>query len=197
MGKRFPKTDRTGRTVSGDKFVALRAALRQSDAWRSLSFSARAVLIEMMAGVHQANNGTVERSVRFLVDVVGCANSTVQSALRELMDRGFVVRTRGGCFGKDWQGQAALWRITEVGTMADPRPTKEYLAWRPDKNRKAYRDSVRTVPGNSTVGGVGVPGNSTGCTGKQHASPGFDPSRCTGKQHKSNLPGRALAGGEP
>ena len=147
-----------------DKFVALRAGLRQSEAWRSLSFPARAVLIEVMAGAHRANNGTLRRSIRFIADLAPCAPSTVQGALRELIDKGFIVRTQDGCLGQDWKGQAARWRITEIGTAADPMPTKDYLAWNSKKTKRH--------------------------TAKQYTSPGFAPSGCTAKQYKStSIPG--------
>jgi hypothetical protein len=37
MGKRGPKTDKTGRTQSGDKFAKVFLVTMQSPAWRALS----------------------------------------------------------------------------------------------------------------------------------------------------------------
>lgn len=187
------KADKTGRS-RGDKFVMLRQGLRETDAWRSLSFAARCVLIEMMAGVHEANNGRVPRSVRFLADVVGASRSTVEAALRDLQGRGFIERTQGGFLGSEGHAQAALWRVTEIGTMEERRPTKDYLNWREPDFKSLSQKSGRSVPKIGTVAPKGVPKNRTGCPENRDGNGGFERPRCPEKQDESIIPGSR---GEP
>lgn len=130
------KHDKRGRSLgSADIFVALRTGLRQSAAWRSLSFAARCVYIEMAAGVHQSNNGAVPRSSRFLAKAVGTTRPTVDRALQDLQERRFIVCVQGGHLGPEGRGKPSLWRLTELGTLTDPTPTKHYLNWQPAKSR--------------------------------------------------------------
>lgn len=123
------------KTPPGETFVALRQHMRKCDAWRTLPHAFRSVYIEMAAGVHDGNNGTVKRSVRFLAKVAGCSRDTVERALFELRGRGFVVRTEGGHLGTHGVGVASAWRLTEFGTPSDPKPTRDYARW---KNPEAY-----------------------------------------------------------
>lgn len=170
MAKRGARTNRTGRIEAADKFVALRAGLRQSAAWRSLSATARCVLIEMMAGVHETNNGTVPRSVRFLADVTGFSRGAVERALADLQERGFIVRTEGGHLGSDGRGKPSLWRVTEIGTATDRRPTKEYMDWRPPEKQKPVPVEGTQCPRRRDTSAKSVPVEGTGCPTRRDTS---------------------------
>ena len=184
-----PHKKRRSKTAPADLFVQLRQGLRQTEAWRSLSYAARSVYIELAAGIFPHNNGRVERSVRFLADVVPCSTSTVQTSLKQLEARGFIVAESRGSFDPNGQGLGTLWRITEVGTACDPTPTKDYKDWRPPKNKTLYRKSTRGVAKSDTLAGQGVANTDTGCSEYRHRKGRFEGSGCSDFRHKSNLPG--------
>ena len=184
------KANKTGRSLGpADKFVALRAGLRETQAWRSLSFAARAVYIEIAAGVHRENNGKAARSSRFLADVVATTRPTVDRALRDLIERGFIVREQGGCLGPEGKGKPALWRITEVGTMSNPTPTKDYLKWQPPKFRIPATQIGHSGNANRPLRAKGGNANRPGWQRSYATSPASECPEWQRIYAKSSLPG--------
>mgnify|MGYP006271412831 CR=1 FL=1 len=185
----MPRHNRKGRskTPSGEQFVALRKHMRQCEAWRTLPHRYRSVYIEAVAGVYEANNGEVSRSVRFLAKAANCSADTAQKALRELQERGFMVRTEGGRLGAEGRGVAAKWRFTEIGTEANPTPTRDYARWklapenseaRTGEQHTLYRPAAHPVPPSGTPCtarqysfGRSVPPAGTVCGGSLYRSP--------------------------
>src|SRR5436305_9553855 len=98
MGRRKRKVDATGRNRN-HRFVALDFALLGSDAYRSLSTGARALLVEFNRLYNGANNGELYMSQRKAAELVGVANhATAAGYLRELQDRGFIRQKIKGSF---------------------------------------------------------------------------------------------------
>ena len=65
MGKRGQKTDKTGRSKSGDKFARLFLGTMQSPAWRALSPYAQRLypwLLLEWNGARKKNNGLISLS---------------------------------------------------------------------------------------------------------------------------------------
>ena len=113
------------------QFVALIHNTMDTLAWLSLSPAAKAVypLLKRQAGAHR--NGQFFLSVRDAADYLGVNKDTASKALWELQTRGFLVPTQIGSLGISGEGRATSWRLTELGTAAEPRPSKEYLQWQP------------------------------------------------------------------
>lgn len=114
-----------------EQFVMLIYNTMDTPAWRSLSTAAKALypMLKRQAGARR--NGQCFLSVRDAADYLGVNKDTASKALWELQARGFLVPTQIGSLGISGEGRATTWRLTELGTVAEPRPSKEYLQWQP------------------------------------------------------------------
>jgi hypothetical protein len=97
MAKRLPKTDKTGRSKSGDKFARLFLVTLRSPAWRALSPYAQRLypwLLLEWGGPRANNNGRISFSVRQAADVLGSHTETARKAFLDLQAKGFLVVKR-------------------------------------------------------------------------------------------------------
>lgn len=117
----------------------------KSDAWRSLSLPARAVLIELYSLYTGANNGDLFLSARKAATAIGTGKTLAWRALRELRQKGFIRPRQDGSF--HWKERhATTWVLSEF-EFGDQQPTRDFMRWRPDAEEQ------NTVRG----GGQGVP----------------------------------------
>lgn len=120
----------------GDKLPQFTPMLHQTmdcEAWLALTPYSKALypFMKRRAGYSGNSNGAVSCSVREAATYLGASVATAARALRELQRKGFIVAVRIGRLGVSGEGKATTWRLTEMGTPANPRPTKEYLSWSP------------------------------------------------------------------
>lgn len=116
------------------QFTPLLHQTTDCEAWLALTAYAKALypFLKRRAGYGGKSNGAVTCSVREAAAYLGTHKDTATKALQELQRKGFIVAVRIGCLGVNGEGKATTWRLTELGTPANPRPTKEFLAWSPD-----------------------------------------------------------------
>jgi len=167
-----------GSLPKDQQFVQLINSFRQEPAWMALSYGARLLYVEIKALYNGQNNGRIMCSSRYAAETLGCNKGSVAAYFNDLMDKGFIVETRGGFLGVNGRGHGRLWRLTELGFMGD-RPTKDYRDWKPEKNKTPYGNTGQYVRQDRTVSAEGVRQRRTGCT----ATPdGFTPKpaqKCT------------------
>tara|TARA_Y100000780_G_C13644268_1_gene401846 strand:+ start:403 stop:804 length:402 start_codon:yes stop_codon:yes gene_type:complete len=79
---------------SGPPFFKLERRLVQSPGYRALSFVGRVVLQEMMVQYNGKNNGDLSATRTMAKDWGIGSGHTLQKALKELHDAGWIVQTR-------------------------------------------------------------------------------------------------------
>ena len=133
MVQRGPKTDKTGRSVSGDKFAKLFLKTMQCPAWRALSPYAQCLypwLVLEWKGPNANNNGSISLPVREAAKKMGCNRETARKAFLDLQAKGFLVVTRCAALGTVGEATRHLYEITELGTGAKPIPRKKFRGWK-------------------------------------------------------------------
>lgn len=118
----------------GDKlpqFTPILHGTMDCEAWLALTPYSKALypFLKRRAGYSGNSNGSVSCSVREAAAYLGTHRDTAAKALQDLQRKGFLVAVRIGRLGVNGEGKATTWRLTEMGTPADPRPTKEFLCW--------------------------------------------------------------------
>lgn len=161
--------DRTGRSKAAKlspeaQWVQLHNGFRKEASWQALSFGARITYIELKGAFNGSNNGRIMASVRFLAEQIGCAKATVERALSELQDAGFIVKTKGGALGVDGKGTGSCWRLTELGCLGE-RPTQDYKSRFPSS--RLGQDVLKTRTGKAAT----VPETRTGCPRNEDRKP--------------------------
>jgi hypothetical protein len=151
------RVGKKGRSVGGARHVRLHLWELQSEAYRSLSVGARALLVEMKALHNGRNNGELFLSVREAARRLGTSKNYADKCLSELRDRGFIQPHVVGAFNLKSgarRGQATSWVLTEfpVGDALGVG-TKEFMRWRasPVKNRSTVPMEAQMVPPEGTV----------------------------------------------
>lgn len=112
MGK---DTHHRGDAPRRTRFARLDHDILQSAAYRALSCTARALLVEFAMLYNTRNNGELYLSVRDAAARLGLSDMTAASAaMAELMDLGFIDVTADGIFASSGNGQskARCFRIT-------------------------------------------------------------------------------------
>lgn len=126
--RRYPKSRRpnaTGRSERTDQYGNWPYAMFQSAAWRSLSGPAVKVYFELRCRFYGGNNGRLALSMDEGARLLGHSKSTIQRALQELEEKGFIVCTNSG----RWYGRlAATYAVTDKGVDGDP-PTNAWKQW--------------------------------------------------------------------
>ena len=111
------------------KFIQFDHYIYDSTAWQALKPGPRALYLEMKRRYNGFNNGELFLSQRDAAKALNVGRDTVELYRRELVAKGFLVKTRGHHLGAAGIGQAALWALTEysVGTA---KPTYSFKAWK-------------------------------------------------------------------
>lgn len=78
------------------KHARIYVTLLNSPAWRCLSWSARALFVDLRASLGKANNGDISATLSTLKHRGWTSSTTLARAIYELQALGFLVRTRGG-----------------------------------------------------------------------------------------------------
>jgi hypothetical protein len=154
MGKRGPKTDKTGRTKSGDKFAKVFLATMQSPAWHALSPYAQRLhpwLLLEWNGSHTNNNGRISFSTRQAATALACNRETARRAFIDLQAKGFLVVTRCAALGSEGKARGHKYELTEFGTASRPIPRKLFRDWNPGCDFPVIRAKANNPRG---VGGA-------------------------------------------
>jgi hypothetical protein len=128
MSKRGQKN----RTKAFDtQFVGITVTVLDSPAWKVMSPHARIVYLAIKRSYsHKSNNnGRLYLAGRSGSDETGFSANTIWKCIRELVNYGFAVVTKGATIGPDGVGSPTLLRLTEMGTHAEPTPTRDFLKW--------------------------------------------------------------------
>jgi len=125
------KVNQKGRSKH-EPFILLHRGVTGSDAWKSLTCPAKALLIEIWTRHNGVNNGQIAFSHRQARAALRIGNVKVQAAFQELQDKGFLIARAKGHF--NWkvaagEGRATEWELTTEA--CDGRPAKRlYREWR-------------------------------------------------------------------
>lgn len=171
--------------------VRLYKSLLNSSAWLSLSPVGRALYVQLAARYMGSNNGRIPYSVRDGQDELHVGKSTVQRALAELVERGFLVAEKRGAFSLKLK-HATEWRLTDHPCDLTGRPaTKDYMKWSPEIQNAipVVGPKVPVAGPIGTYGGTSVAKrqrNST-CAGTENAE---NSSRRYLRWDTFNIPGR-------
>jgi hypothetical protein len=92
-------------------FAMLPKALIQSPGYRSLSFVARVVLVELLAQYNGQNNGDLSATRAMAKDWGIGSDNTLRLALRDLESAGWIMQTRTSVFSKQGS-KCALYAIS-------------------------------------------------------------------------------------
>jgi hypothetical protein len=112
-------------------FVGITSTVLDSRAWKTMSPSARIVYLAIKRNYnHRANNnGRLYLACRKGAKQTGLNKDTIAKCIREVIHYGFAVVTKGAALGTDGHGRSMYLRLTEMGTRADPTPTRDFLKW--------------------------------------------------------------------
>lgn len=105
MPKRNPKKKYGGR------FLLLPCVVMDSSDYQGLSFSARALLLEIFYQFNGRNNGDLEATFRRMNKRGFGSKGTLNRALRELESAGMIIKTREGQFSNPG-GACCLYAVT-------------------------------------------------------------------------------------
>ncbi|MEH0164457.1 hypothetical protein [Roseateles microcysteis] len=106
-----------------------------SPAWLALSFSARALYMQLRVKLKQTNNGNIDATLSTLRHAGFKSSSTVAKVLRELEAVGLIAKTRQGGIAAGGR-LCNLYRFTDKPVYDMPKqevkackPTHEWKAW--------------------------------------------------------------------
>lgn len=94
---------------SEGQYLPLPYAQLRSEAWRSLSGAAVRLWLELHTRFNGSNNGTLTLSYAEAGELLGMGKATVKRAYRELVEHGFLVLEKEGCW---YHRKAHEWRLT-------------------------------------------------------------------------------------
>ena len=130
MERKRRKVNATGRN-EGEQYAPLSYPFLKSPAWRSLSGPASKVWLEVRSRYNGGNNGKLSLSLDEGARLLHLGKATVQRALRELQEKGFLVMTERG----QWYGRkATLWRVTDK-SCAEHFATNDWKRWQVPKKQ--------------------------------------------------------------
>lgn len=111
-----------GRRESGS-FLALPHAVLNHEKYFSLSMHARALLFDIYSQYNGKNNGDFQATYKFLFSRGWRSRDTIHKKLNELMDKGFLIKTRQG--GRHQCSlYAVTWQAIDIcGGKLDTSPT--------------------------------------------------------------------------
>ncbi len=122
----------------GPRHVQLMEWLQTSPAWATLKPGPRALYVELRRRFNGGNNGEIFLSHRDAAKALNVDRKTVAGYFDILIERGFIVVTRGHCLGPSGISQSATYRLTEEKT-SEGSATKEFMRWKPTQKKKRPR----------------------------------------------------------
>lgn len=115
------------------QYANLHYSMLKSPAWLHLSGEAMKVWFGLRVRFCGNNNGLLTYAVREAAEELHMSRSTVQRALDELQELGFIRCTRQGTFrGR----QASQWRLTDCQSWDGKAPTRDWENWKPPNTKK-------------------------------------------------------------
>ncbi len=137
------KANAKGRSAN-DPFIRLHKGVTRSEAWRSLSCEAKALLLEVWQRHNGQNNGEIPYSWREAREALRIGQTKVKNAFNELQERGFLKVKLRGSF--DWKhagkdNRATEWQLTTEPFNGKP-PSAEYRGWHPLQKQNTATASV-------------------------------------------------------
>lgn len=127
----------------GGRFIALPTVVLESEAYKSLSYTAKALLLEFALQNFEDNNGRLLCSMRYLKTRGWKSADVVTRAKRELLNAEFIFETVKGC-----RPNKASWYAVTWYRLAD---LKGYdLGVKAAFQLGAYRKNQHLIPANGT-----------------------------------------------
>ena len=139
------KVNQTGRNQTS-RFARLDHRLLISCAYRALTPTARALLVDLAMLENGANNGSLYLSIRDAADRIGVADLTaVRKAFDELQGLGLIAMTEESHFHikAAEKSRARCWRLTWLAGPGRKGPTMDYPSRQPDPGTKAHKRMER------------------------------------------------------
>lgn len=139
------RVNQTGRNQT-TRFARLDHALLNSCAYRALTPTARALLVELVMLENGSNNGSLYLSIRDAADRIGVADLTaVRKAFDELQGLGFAAMTEESHFHVKAaeKSRARCWRLTWLAGPGRKGPTMDYTTCQPEPGAKAHKRMER------------------------------------------------------
>ena len=133
------RLSKKGIIESTERFVKLTYPLLESEAWRWLRPISQSVYIELRRRFNGSNNGRISLSLAEGARILRASKSSIQKALVELEQHGFIKLIKKGFFTGRMASEFAL---TDEQLDGYP-PTREWRQWRPTKPHR--RQQIRAV----------------------------------------------------
>lgn len=139
--------NKKGRTEGGERFIAIPMRVFLSDAYSSLSTTARALLVELVAIYNGRNNGSLWMSNRDGTDRLGLSDHhSTTKAFEEIVSSGLIVMTKEAHFRvkASETSRARCWRLAWKHWAEGPKhkraPEQQWEAYvPPPKSRQRSR----------------------------------------------------------
>jgi DNA-binding transcriptional ArsR family regulator len=146
--KRYRKHEKNGRSED-HQYWNLPYSMARSDAFRRLGGPALKVLVELRCRFRGFNNGKVTLSMDEAARLLGLSKGTVNRALGELQDKGFIrLKRRGQWYGR----RASEWTLTMCPLDGLPA-SNDWRLWKsPNALREAKKSNSRYL--NDPIGTV-------------------------------------------
>ena len=113
----------------------------QSEAWLDMKPGPRALYLELKTRFNGSNNGHLYLSHRDAGKALNVGRDTAGTYFAELIEKGFIVQTRGHCLGPSGVGQSATYALTEEKLDGAPA-TKDFMKWKKQKTRRKIQHSL-------------------------------------------------------
>jgi hypothetical protein len=97
------------RTAIKHPYAAIEHRVIDSAAYADLTFSARSLLVLMVRQLTKDNNGHLQATFKYLHRFGFDSERTIVRTIAELIEHGFICRTRAGGFGKGASQYAVTW----------------------------------------------------------------------------------------
>jgi hypothetical protein len=115
-------------------FVMIMNAMFDSDSWRYMSPTGRALYMEIRRKYNGYNNGEIGFSCRQAGEVLGCTKNTASKAFLELIIHGFIKPAKTASFS---MRHSREWTLT-CEAVAKHAPTNEWKNWQDIKFDDEY-----------------------------------------------------------
>ena len=133
------RLSKKGIIESTERFVKLTYPMLESEAWRWLRPISQSVYIELRRRFNGSNNGRISLSLAEGARILRASKSSIQKALVELEQHGFIKLIRKGYFTGRMASEFAL---TDEQLDGYP-PTREWRQWQPTKPHR--RQQIRAI----------------------------------------------------
>ena len=109
------------------RFIKIHSKMTKSEAWKSLPIGARAIFLEIYLRYDGTNNGGIVVGIKEFSKYLGISPPTLMKYIKELLQRGFIVKKFSGMFTLK---KASEYAITEQSDGTGP-PQQLWKYWRP------------------------------------------------------------------